>query len=450
MKRFKNDLLEGSIIHHLLRLALPSIGGMLAFTIFNITDTYFVSALGVDALAAMGYTFPVVMIVGAVSAGISAGASSRLARAKGAGDKHLMQRIATDGILLSLIGVVIFATVGLLTMDKVFTLLGADEVTLPLVKEYMVIWYSMVVVVVMPPVSDSCLRASGDMIRPFIVMLVCAVFNIILDPLLIHGYWIFPAMGIRGAALATIISRSLGMITTLYFASVHHKLINFKYNSIKELFDSWKSILILGIPSITTRLMPQVLRTIMTSLAAAAGGSVAVAALAAGTRIESFPNMVSFGIGLALIPLIGQNWGAKQYERAYQAKRYAIVFGIIYGVAIFIISLPLAKPVIRIFTDDVDVIRHSSYYLWILLFSSAGFHITNWVSTAFTTIGRPRFTLLINVLGIGCVSIPLTILGNYLYGFIGMLVGLTAAQIIMGVISVILASRFIRPTIVDL
>lgn len=199
MRRYKNDLLEGNIPKHMLRLALPSIGGMMGFIIFNITDTYFVSALGLDSLAAMGYTFPIILIVGAISSGISAGASSMLSRAKGAGDKHLMQRIATDGILLSLIGVLIFSTVGLLTMDKVFTLLGANEDTLPLVKEYMTIWYLMVVVVLMPPVCDSCMRASGDMIRPFIVMMVCAIFTIILDPLLIHGYWIFPAMGMRPA-----------------------------------------------------------------------------------------------------------------------------------------------------------------------------------------------------------------------------------------------------------
>lgn len=449
MRRYKNDLLEGSIPKHMLRLALPSIGGMMGFIIFNITDTYFVSALGLDSLAAMGYTFPIILIVGAISSGISAGASSMLSRAKGAGDRHLMQRIATDGILLSLIGVLIFSTVGLLTMDKVFTLLGANEDTLPLVKEYMTIWYLMVVVVLMPPVCDSCMRASGDMIRPFIVMMVCAIFNIILDPLLIHGYWIFPAMGMRGAALATVIARSLGMFMTLYFTSKHHNLINFKYNSIKELFSSWKSILSLGIPSITTQLMPQILRTIMTSLAAAAGGTVAVAALAAGSRIESFPNIVSFGIGLSLIPLIGQNWGAKQYKRAYEAKKYAIIFGIIYGLIMFAISLPFASSLIRIFTDDIDVIKYSSYYLWILLFSSAGFHITNWTSTAFTTIGKPKFTLYINVFGIGMIAIPLTILGNYLYGFVGMLLGLSASQIIMGLLSVILAKKYMRPAIDD-
>ena len=136
----QQDLLTGSISKHLFRLALPSIGGMFSFVIFNLTDTYFVSQLGTNALAAMGFTFPIVLIVGAVSTGISMGAASLLSRAKGAGDHHKMERIATDGILLSLIFVVLVSIIGLFTMDQVFSLLGADPDVLPLVKQYMTIW----------------------------------------------------------------------------------------------------------------------------------------------------------------------------------------------------------------------------------------------------------------------------------------------------------------------
>ena len=329
-------------------------------------------------------------------------------------------------------------------MDWVFTMLGADEATMPLVKQYMTIWYACIVVVVTPPVSDSCMRASGDMVRPFIVMLICAVFNIILDPLLIHGYWIFPKLGIQGAALATIISRSLGMVATLYFVSKHHKLINFKYANFKELYTSWKSILSMGLPSISNRLMPQILRTIMTNLAAATG-MAAVAALAVGTRVESFPNMITFGVGLSLIPLIGQNWGAKQYDRVYTVRKRAVQIAIGYGVFVFLMSLPLASLVIKVFTNDSEVIRLGSYYLWLMLLSSAGLSLTTWISQAFTIIGKPRFTLLINVFGIGLITIPLAYLGHRLYGYVGMLAGVSFGQIILGAISVILIFRFMKP-----
>ncbi len=437
----QHDLLTGSIPKHILRLALPSIAGMFSFVIFNLTDTYFISQLGTNALAAMGFTFPIIMIVGAISSGISMGAASLLSRAKGAKDFHLMQRIATDGILLSLLFVAIVSIVGIFTMDEVFTLLGAGSETLPLVKDYMLIWYGFVIVVLTPPVCDSCMRASGDMIRPFIVMSICAVFNIILDPLLIHGYWIFPALGIKGAAYATIIARSLGMIATLSFAHFHHHLISFKFDKISEIFNSWKNIIKIGLPSVTVLLMPQLLRSVLTTLVSSTGGAIAVAAIAVGARTESFITMVPFGIGLALVPIIGQNWGANKFDRVYFTRKYSIKIAIIYGLIMFTIFIPLAKPIVRIFTSDEQVVLQSAYYLWIMTFGMIGLTLTNWMSRIFTTVGRPFWTVVLNVIGILLIVIPFAIIGKAIYGYIGILIGICLGQILVGIWAIILSKK---------
>ena len=112
-------------------------------------------------------------------------------------------------------------------MDPLFRSLGAKEESLKLVKEYMTIWYMGAFVIVIPPVSDSSMRAMGDMIRPFFVMLTCAVMNVILDPILIFGYLGAPAMGVEGAALATIISRAFGMVLTLSFVHFHSPMLSY-------------------------------------------------------------------------------------------------------------------------------------------------------------------------------------------------------------------------------
>lgn len=445
----KHNLLTGSIPSHMLRLALPSIAGMFSFTIFNLTDTYFVSQLGTNALAAMGFTFPVVMIVGGISSGMSSGAASLLSRAKGANDHHLMQRIATDGILLSLIFVMFISLIGIFSMDKVFTLLGADSDTLALVKDYMLIWYSFVVLVVTPPVCDSCMRASGDMVRPFIVMIVCSVVNIILDPLLIHGYWIFPKLGIRGAALATVIARLIGMIVTLSFTHFHHHLLSFEFNSKKEIFESWKNILKIGLPSITVLFMPQLLRSVLTALVSSSGGTAAVAAIAVGTRVESFVTIITAGVGLSLIPIIGQNWGAENYDRVYTTRKMAIKFALIYGVIVFTLSIPLAKPVSRIFTTDEEVVLYSTHYLWIMIFGMIGLNITNWMSQAFTTIGRPIWTVVLNVIGILFLVLPLAVLGKMIYSYIGILLGICLGQILVGIGAIILSKNKMNPNTVS-
>ncbi len=199
--------------------------------------------------------------------------------------------------------------------------------------------------------------------------------------------------------------------------------------------------IIVGLPSVSTQLMPQILRTLMTNLAAVTVGTTAVAALAVGTRIESFPTIVSAGVGMSLIPLVGQNWGAKLYDRVFKVRRRALQIAIGYGIFTFLLSLPLAGIVVKIFTDDSEVIRLSSYYLWFLLFSSAGLNLAYWMSSIFTVIGKPKFTFIINVLGIGLIVIPLTYLGSRLYGYLGMLAGVCLGQIILGAISVILVYR---------
>ena len=435
------DVTEGSVGRHLARLTVPTIGGMFAMTIFNLTDTFFVSRLGTDALAAMGFTFPVVMVIGSVTMGMAAGAGSVLARAMGRKDHHLMNRIATDGILLSILTVIVVSSAGVLTVDPVFRLLGARGESLVLVKEYMSIWYVGAVAVIMPPVGDSAMRAMGDMKRPLVVMLVCATMNAILDPILIFGLLGFPAMGIRGAALATVISRSAGMVTTLSFCHFHYRLIDFRYESVRELLQSWKRILHIGAPAAVVRLFPQLLRGTLTSLAASVGGVSAVAAIAAGSRIESFATIVSMSLGTALVPVIGQNWGAGRLDRVSRARSLLNRTAVVYGLSMFAIAVPAAGALARIFTAEAEVIDYARWYLWILLPGTIGLNLYNWTSEALNASGKPKWVVIINVGGTLAILIPLTVLGSRIGGYHGMLAGLCGGQLLLGFLATRVGKR---------
>lgn len=442
--RNKINVLDGSIKTHLIKMVIPSIGGMFSMIIFNITDTFFVSKLGTNALAAMGFTFPIVMIIGAISSGISMGSGSILARAMGKGDHHKMSRIATDGILLSILAVVIISILGLLSMTELFTLLGANSDVLPLVKDYMLIWYLGVVVVVMPPVSDSCMRAMGDMIRPSLVMIMCAGINVILDPIFIFGYFGITAMGIKGAALATVISRIFGMVLTLSFLHFHHHLVDFKYKSIKELFESWKEILGIGVAGALVRLLPQVVRLMLTKLAAVTAGVAGVAALAAGSRIEGFATVISMAVGVSIVPIMGQNYGAKRYERVEETRNLIIKIAFIYGIISVGVALVASKMVARIFTDDSEVVVLIAIYLIVVLIGSIGLNIYNWLSESFTAIGKPRWAIKVNVLGTFLVIIPCVLIGSYVTGYVGMVVGLTVGQTVVGYYAYIIGKKVLN------
>ncbi len=431
----KNSVLKGSLIKHIIRLSIPSVIGMLSFVIFNFTDTYFLSQLGTDALAAMGFTFPIIMIVGAISSGMSMGAASMVSRAMGEKNQKKMQEIATNGILLSLLFVAIISVVGLLTMDPLFKALGAEGNVLVLVKQYMQIWYMFVVVVVMPPVSDSAMRAKGDMIRPLVVMIVCSLFNVILDPIFIFGFAGIPALGIRGAIIATVISRTLGMVATVYFSAVHHRLLSFQAIHIDTIKRVWGNILKIGVPNMLMLLMPQLIRTLLTTLVSNVGGNTAVAAIAVGTKVESLVNVITAGFGLALIPIIGQNFGAGKFERVEETRKLALRFATFYGLGMFAMFIPAAKPLAFIFSDVPEVIDYSVQYLWIMVFGMIGLNIMNWMSQAFTTVGKPRYTMIINVVGTLTVTIPLMYMGYFCIGYIGILLGVMTSQLILGFIA---------------
>ncbi|MDF7801622.1 MATE family efflux transporter [Pontiellaceae bacterium B1224] len=439
-----SHLLKGSVLKHLTRLTLPSIGGMFAIMVFNLTDTWFVSRLGTDELAAMGFTFAVVMIVGSLAIGFSSGAASIITRALGAGNKTLAARTVSDGITLTIAGTLIVSVVGLLTMTPLFSLLGAEGHILNLVKDYMAIWYIGAVAAIMPPVSDGCLRAAGDVKRPMIVMCVAAIMNIILDPILIFGWGPFPSMGMQGAALATIIARIVAMTASLSFLHFKHQLIDWTRPHITELLRSWKEIIRLGIPAALTQALNPIAQGVYIRLAAGAGGVQAVAAMATGTRIEAFLLLIAISYGIALVPFVGHNYGAEAHHRVQETCRISNRLSFIYSGIILLILLPTARPLSSLFSHDPEVIRMSSAYLIIATLGMTGLLTSMWTSQMLNVIGKPRPVMAINLCRVFLFIIPLSLFGSHLFGFYGLVGGITTGNLLSGTNAYFIARRQLR------
>ena len=192
-------LTHGPVSQRLRELTVPTIWGVFALMTFNVVDTWFVGQLGTSELAAMSFTFPVVMTLVSVSIGLSAGTSSVLARAAGQDDHEQMQRLATDAIILTMLITLALSLVGYLTIDPLFLLLGAPENLLPLIREYMVPWYAGLVLMLLPMVTMGSLRATGEASTAGRLLIASAVLNVIIDPLLIFGLAGFPRLELAGA-----------------------------------------------------------------------------------------------------------------------------------------------------------------------------------------------------------------------------------------------------------
>ncbi|MBD3308593.1 MATE family efflux transporter, partial [candidate division KSB3 bacterium] len=229
--RKKASLVEGSVAPLLIKLTIPMIFGVLGMVLFHLVDTYFVGQLGTIELAAMSFTFPIVMIIASISMGLGIGTSAVISRAIGEGDQHRVQRLTTDSLMLSVLVVAGFVVTGLLTITPVFGFLGATPEILPLIRQYMLIWYPGMIAVVIPMVGNHAIRATGDTKTPSMIMLVAVFANMVLDPLLIFGIGPFPRLELAGAALATVCARTTTLCVAVWVLYRRERMLVFELAS---------------------------------------------------------------------------------------------------------------------------------------------------------------------------------------------------------------------------
>ena len=198
-------LTSGAIPTTLFRLAGPMSVGLFAQISFTLADTLFVARLGTDALAALGFAFPVVFVISNITMGLGTATSAVVSQAIGRGDQHLVRRYTTDSLILSLVIVVALSAGGYVTVKPLFAALGARGETLHLVRQYMAITYLGIAFMVIPTISINAIRATGDTVTPSAIMVVAALVNVVLDPIMIYGLFGFPRLEVAGAALASAI-----------------------------------------------------------------------------------------------------------------------------------------------------------------------------------------------------------------------------------------------------
>ena len=231
-------LIQGPVVRTLTSLAVPMMGGIFSVVAFNLADTYFVARLGTKELAAMSFTFPVTMILFGIAFGLMSGTTTIVSQAIGRGEPEGVRRIASDSLVLSFLVVLASASLGILTIRPLFYLLGASDEVMPLIEDYMTIWYLGIVFLIIPMVSNAAIRATGDTRAPALIMMLATGLNVVLDPILIFGWFGFPRMELEGAALATVIARACTMVASLAILHFREGMLDFKPPNLGYVWDS--------------------------------------------------------------------------------------------------------------------------------------------------------------------------------------------------------------------
>ena len=461
-RQLKAKLTEGSVGWLLVRLTLPMIMGILSMVVYNLVDTFFVSRLGKLQMAALTFTFPVVLFVGSVAHGLGVGTSSLVSRAIGANNLKRVRRLSTDSLVLSFSAVALFAAAGLLTINPLFRMLGADEKILPYIREYMTVWYPGMLFVVFPMVGNNIIRATGDTKTPGLVMLTGALINSVLDPLLIFGSDAVPVigpllgsigliikpLGIRGAAAATLIGRSFTFTIALYILGHREKFLTFKNTSLKEILSSWREILSIGIPNAGTRMIIPLGTGVLTRLISDYGTS-AVAGYGIASRIEFFALAPVRALSSVMGPFIGQNYGAGLIERVRKGIKRGSQFSIVLGLVFFAVLFIFSENIASVFSKNRDIISVTTLYLRIVS-AAYGLHGICLISAfVLNVFKKPYHAVFISLTEIFFLSVPLAILADRFFGIRGIFSAIGVSYAAAGFLAFFLVKRVFNRDIME-
>lgn len=438
----ENDLTQGSISNWLYKLTAPMVLGVLSIFLFNLVDTYFVSLLGTEPLAAISFTFPATMMVTNLAIGLSIATGAVVAKSIGQKNKEQTRNLVTSSFYLSIFLGVLISVIGFYTQEWVFLNMGAEESLIPIIRDYLDIWYLGCVFLIVMITVNASIRATGNTKLPSMIMLFSSLINGILDPLLIFGIGPFPELGIQGAAIATLISWLFAFVVIIH-ALYKIDLISFKWP--QNLLSSWANLTRLGIPAALTNMFGPLANGIIV-VWVAAYGTHAVAAYGVGSRLEPLALIVILALTASLPPFVGQNFGAKQFLRIEHALKSSMLFIIAWQLGIYLLLVLFSTPISELFSDDQAVQSIIKTFLYILPVSYTGLGICMVSTATINALHKPKYSLMITVLRLFVFYLPLAFIGHTWFGLDGIFWGCAIGNMLIGVFIMLLFRKVKKST----
>ena len=434
MTETKATLVHGPVRRHLVSLTVPMIWGIAAVMSLNIVDTWFIARLGERHLAAISFTFPVTMVLISLGIGLMAGTASVISRVLGKGDHERVRRLTTDAAVLAAVLAIACSVIGLLTMDPLFLAMGADELLLPLIRDYMTVWYLGFIFFLVPMVGFGAIRATGDSKMQSNIMLGVAVVNLILDPLLIFGLGGLPRMEMQGAALASVVARGLSFFVGYWALRYKKNMITLRIPGLNEFLRSCQDVLHVGLPAAGTNIIIPMATGVIVAMVARYG-SDAVAGYGAATRIEHITLVMYYAMSAMIGPFVGQNLGALRYDRIEQAISLCWKFCLWSGAAIAVVLVTVSPFLVGLFGDNDQVNRVGSAYLWIVPVSFGLEGAVMVINASFNGLGRPLPAVVISLVRMFVLYVPLAYGLSLIWGIHGVFAGAALANILSGLMA---------------
>ncbi len=386
------NLTSGAISTQLFRLTMPILFGMLLFTLYLMTDLYFVGQLGPDAVAALSISSNVFFVHLGLSFIIGTGAMALVAQAFGAGNIVQAGKVFKQSLMLSLMAGCIAAAAGVLFAEPYIRFFGGRGMAFTWGVEYFRVYSISLLFLLLLHVFGACYRGMGDTKTTLKIMLQSILLNIVLDPILIFGLMGFPCFGVKGAALASLISQVYGVLIYGYLVFVKKQHIQLK-GPLRFECQIIKKSLLIGLPSGLTYFL-MTANLLITYRVVSPYGTEALAALGIGFRIVQAIYLPSVAIAEAMAAMVGQNYGAQNYDRIMASFWTGWRISCLLMLTGTAICWMFPGFLIHIFTQDATAVYYGVMYLKIVSLANAAVGTILVVSAVFQGIGKTYPTLI--------------------------------------------------------
>ena len=409
------NLLKDPIPKLIKKIALPASIGTLFQTLFNIVDTFFAGTISPEALSALAKSFPIYFIIIAACVGVTVGGTSLIANSIGEDNKSKIYRYFAHTIIYGIIISIFITLTGLFFAPYLFELMGSEKEVIKLGLSYTNVVFGGSIIFIMLVALNSLLHADGDTKTYRNVLILSFLLNILLNPLFIFGFGPIPAFGISGIGIATIVAQSVGLIIVFLKASKSIRIKNISLKDFNLNFNTLSNLFFQSAPITAALLLISVGNFIILSFIGVFG-EFATAGYGSAARFEQILLLPVLGLNTAIISIIGQNFGSKNYLRVKESYFKAVIYGftimIISGLIIFI----SADKIVSIFSNNQEVINYGSSYLKISALIFPAYPIFFISNGFFMAIKKSSYSMYLNIIRNVILPIPTILVAQYFDG----------------------------------
>ncbi len=405
--RGQNDFSKGSMARNIIRMAVPMTVAQLINILYNVVDRMYLGRLpGHLALTGLGLCLPIISILMGFANLCGMGGAPLCSICRGKGEQEEAEQILGNSFALLLLFGAGLTALGLLFRRPILYLFGASDLTFPYANDYLTIYLLGTLFVMISLGMNPFINAQGFSRMGMVTVAVGAVVNIVLDPILIFGL----DMGVRGAALATVLSQGCSALWVLRFLTGKRALLKLRLSALRLRAARVKQILSLGASGFVMSMTNSLVQALCNATLEACGSELYVGVMTVINSVREVISMPVQGITHGCQPVLGYNYGAGEYDRVRKGIRFTTVLTIGYSVAVWLLVLLFPEALIRIFNDEADLIAAGipAFRLYFAAFFCMSFQFVG--QSVFVALGRSRNAIFFSLLRKAFIVAPLTLL----------------------------------------